>query len=176
MGAPPYETGAVAHGSHMGAGAGQHTGAGGGQGGGQAGRRSQLQQQQPALPTVKARSAAVSDNLFIARVSLRGRESFGSFTASANPGFGAGTKLERRKKWATQPYPSANDVQTQRVKKGNIRSRASGVVASLRIAAMRRACLRANCGRRLRRRSRAASSMLCGPRQSIGVGDPFHKA
>jgi hypothetical protein len=71
MGAPPYETGAVAHGSHMGAGAGQHTGAGGGQGGGQAGRRSQLQQQQPALPTVKARSAAVSDNLFIARVSLQ---------------------------------------------------------------------------------------------------------
>jgi hypothetical protein len=80
------------HGSH----AGGQAATGGGQAAG--GRRSQLQQQQPALLTVKARSATSSVILFIACVSLRESESFGSFTASAARRFGAGKKLARCEK------------------------------------------------------------------------------
>src|SRR4051812_5086490 len=53
----PYVTGAVAQGLQAGAGGGQATTG--------AGRRSQLQQQQPVLVTVSASSATRSDVLFI---------------------------------------------------------------------------------------------------------------
>jgi hypothetical protein len=67
-GGAPYVTGAVAHGSH--------TGAGGGHGGGQAATgaglgRHQLQQPQPALLTANTETLQTSNNLFIASVSLQ---------------------------------------------------------------------------------------------------------
>ena len=82
----PYVTGAVAQGLHVG---GQ---TGGGAGVGQqtaAGRRSQLQQQQPVLPRQRVRIATMSDVLFmIVSPYVRGT-SVDSITASARGQFAA---------------------------------------------------------------------------------------
>ena len=104
----PYVTGAVAHGSH--------TGAGGGQAGGQAAMgagfgQHQLQQPQPALLTANTPRLSAINILFIASVSLQETNPSTVLRGRSVAGSHASVRRSSKHRSATEPYPARWDVQ-----------------------------------------------------------------
>ena len=123
----PYVTGAVVHGSHAGAMGGSGRGWTGSRHG--AGRHQLPQQQQPALLSTSVASANRIDILFMICVSLP-ETSVELTTAIAGPMFDASDARSNGESGHTT-IPAPHDVQTQRLKNGNIAGLRSAVVTDL---------------------------------------------
>jgi len=105
----------VAHGSHTGAGGGQAATVGLG--------KHQLQQPQPALLMTKNPKADRIDILIIALVSLQETNPSSLIRRALRPSSVLPLLARTRKFGATQPYPAANDVQTQPLQKCDVLQR-----------------------------------------------------